>query len=79
MPGAGGGARVSGMSEVSAGTEAFRSARDLLLQLQEDQPAAHKTFRWPRPERFWRQRHMPFPVYGLWLPSPRDWATPPSM
>jgi acetyl-CoA synthetase len=40
------------MSEVSAGTEAFRSARDLLLELREDQPAAREAFRWPRPERF---------------------------
>src|SRR4051812_28221317 len=48
-------ARVPGwpvMSEVSPGTEAFRSARDLLLELREDQPAAREAFRWPRPERF---------------------------
>jgi acetyl-CoA synthetase len=40
------------MSEVSSATEAFRSARDLLLELREDQPAAREAFRWPRPERF---------------------------
>src|SRR3954453_4339104 len=40
------------MSEVSSATEAFRSARDLLLQLREDQPAAREAFRWPRPQRF---------------------------
>src|SRR6185312_8424650 len=40
------------MSEVSAGTQAFRSARDLLFGLRDDQPAARERFRWPRPERF---------------------------
>src|SRR3954467_14333297 len=46
------GARVRHMSEPSAGTTAFSAARDLLLELREDQPAARERFRWPRPDRF---------------------------
>ena len=30
----------------------FRAARDLLLELRDDQPAARERFRWPRPEHF---------------------------
>jgi acetyl-CoA synthetase len=33
-------------------TEAFRSARDLLLELREDHEAAYARFRWPRFEEF---------------------------
>jgi acetyl-CoA synthetase len=40
------------MTDLSPGAEAFRSARDLLLELREDQPGARERFRWPRPERF---------------------------
>ena len=42
------------MSELAAsdGTAAFRAARDLLLTLREDAPAAREAFRWPRPQRF---------------------------
>jgi acetyl-CoA synthetase len=40
------------MSDLTAGAAAFRSARDLLLELRQDQPAAREAFRWPRPERF---------------------------
>jgi len=39
------------MSEPSP-TDAFRAARDLLLDLREDHDAARARFRWPRPERF---------------------------
>jgi acetyl-CoA synthetase len=43
---------ITASSGASSGTEAFRSARDLLLELREDLPAARERFRWPRPERF---------------------------
>ena len=39
-------------SDVTEATQAFRAARDLLLDLREDQDAARARFRWPRPERF---------------------------
>ncbi|MCD0481479.1 AMP-binding protein [Streptacidiphilus sp. ASG 303] len=34
------------------GADAFREARDLLLAHREDWAAAHREFRWPRPEAF---------------------------
>ncbi|WP_047872220.1 AMP-binding protein, partial [Nocardiopsis sp. RV163] len=34
------------------GAAEFRAARDLLLDLREDQERAHREFAWPRPERF---------------------------
>ena len=43
---------VSAPGAPAARTEAFRSARDLLLDLREDHGAARARFRWPRPERF---------------------------
>jgi acetyl-CoA synthetase len=36
----------------SAATEQFRAARDLLLGLTDDLPAAREAFEWPRPEHF---------------------------
>ncbi|MFF5443999.1 AMP-binding protein [Streptomyces sp. NPDC012888] len=33
-------------------TDRFRAARDFLLEHREDHAAAHRGFRWPRPERF---------------------------
>jgi acetyl-CoA synthetase len=41
-----------GTAAVADATGAFRSARDLLLDLREDHDAAGARFRWPRPERF---------------------------
>jgi acetyl-CoA synthetase len=37
---------------MTTATDAFRRARDFLLEHREDWAAAHKGFTWPRPERF---------------------------
>ncbi|PDP85231.1 AMP-dependent synthetase [Glycomyces fuscus] len=42
----------------AAGAAEFRAARDLLLELREDQPRACREFTWPRPDRFnWALDH----------------------
>ncbi|MFE0449179.1 AMP-binding protein [Streptomyces fungicidicus] len=37
---------------MTTATEAFRGARDFLLEHREDYATAHRDFAWPRPERF---------------------------
>ncbi|BFO16685.1 hypothetical protein SHKM778_30730 [Streptomyces sp. KM77-8] len=37
---------------MTTATEAFRAARDFLLEHREDYTTAYREFAWPRPERF---------------------------